>query len=200
METIRGKTSQTMDLARITTRLKDYERVILDLGTGDGRYVCTLAKDHPEWFILGVDSCRENLRTSSRGDWPNMLFVIASAQALPQELHGLVSHMTINFPWGSLLKSLLEGDPLLMNGLSSIAKPNAQIDIHVNGGAFAEAGTSLESGTQLICENMNRNRWEIKHSAILDHGTLRNFPTTWAKRLAYGRDPCAMRLSGIFGS
>jgi hypothetical protein len=25
---------------------------------------------------------------------------------------------------------------------------------------------------------------------------LRSFPSTWAKRLAFGRDPCAMTLNG----
>src|SRR6185369_1989880 len=112
METIRGRSSQTLDLNGSMDRLTNYRRVLLDLGTGDGRYVRQLAGEHPDWFMIGVDSCRENLHEYSRAKLPNMLFVIASAQDLPCELSGLISNIMVNFPWGSLLESLLAGDTL----------------------------------------------------------------------------------------
>jgi hypothetical protein len=40
METIRGKTSLDLDLTELNERLANYHRIILDLGTGDGRYSC----------------------------------------------------------------------------------------------------------------------------------------------------------------
>ncbi|HET9911668.1 MAG TPA: class I SAM-dependent methyltransferase, partial [Anaerolineales bacterium] len=107
METIRGRKSLDLDLNGWKERLANYNHIILDLGTGDGRYARTLAEGHPDWFIIGVDACRENLREHSQAKLKNMLFVIARAQDLPRELHGLVSHITVNFPWGSLLESLL---------------------------------------------------------------------------------------------
>ena len=66
METIRGKTSLKLGLNGLKERLAGYHRVSLDLGTGDGRYVRTLADKHPDWFMIGVDACRENLREYSR--------------------------------------------------------------------------------------------------------------------------------------
>ena len=125
METIRGRKSLEVDFERLTDRLANYNRIILDLGTGDGRYVRTLADRHPDWFILGVDSCRENLHKTSQAKMPNAMFIIARAQALPWELNGLVSHITINFPWGSLLESLLRGDPALVRGLESVSRATA---------------------------------------------------------------------------
>lgn len=196
METIRGKTSLDLDLTELTARLATYNRVLLDLGTGDGRYVRTLADHHPDWFIIGVDSCRENLRDHSRATLTNMLFVIASAQHLPRELNGLVSYITINFPWGSLLEGLLRNDPCLLNGLSSIAQKDARIDVFLNGGALAEAGTSLDSGSMMIHENMNSHGWNLRDPKLIDGHALKVFPTTWARRLAHGRDPRAMTFSG----
>ena len=196
MEVIRGKTSQSLDANGLRTRLENYERVFLDLGTGDGRYVRTLAEQHPDWFVIGVDACRENLRPSSRLDLPNALFIIANARALPQEFYGLISHVAINFPWGSLLESLLTGDPVLMNGLAQISKPHTKIDIRLNGGALAEAGSCLEAGTQTIFDHMNRYGWITKHPYLMDNHALQKFSTTWAKRLAYGRDPRAMAIHG----
>ncbi len=197
METIRGKTSHTLDLNGFSDRHKNYQRVILDLGTGDGRYVHFLADKYPDWFIIGVDACRENLYESSQIKLPNVLFVIANAQNLPPELSGLASHVTINFPWGSLLESLLISDIALMDGLSSIAKQNAQIDIHLNSGALAEVGRTLDAGTETIYENMNRHGWNLKDPYRVAREALRKFPTTWAKRVAHGRDPRAMALSGV---
>ena len=195
METIRGKTSHQLDFEGLAERLAGYSHIRLDLGTGDGRYVCRMAEQHQDRFFIGVDACRENLRANSQRKLPNALFIIASAQALPQELNGLISHVTINFPWGSLLESLLSGDPALMNGLSCISCLNAGIEIHLNGGALTEAGTTLEAGAEKIYHNMLRSGWQVNAPMAMNASALRNFPSTWAKRLAFGRDPRAIHLS-----
>ena len=196
MESIRGKQSLELDVQGWKDRLKNYDRILLDLGTGDGRYARTLAERNPRWFVIGVDSCRENLREHSQAKLSNLLFVIASAQDLPRELTGLASHVTINFPWGSLLESLLSGDPKLLRGLKSISRARAELDLRLNGGALAEAGKALESGTDRIYYNLLQAGWQIDPPRIMDASALKKFPSTWAKRLAFGRDPRAMMLSG----
>jgi 16S rRNA (adenine(1408)-N(1))-methyltransferase len=196
METIRGRTSLSLDLNTVKDQLKNYDRTVLDLGTGDGRYVYELANHHPDWFVVGVDACRENLRDRSRAKLPNMLFIIAPAQELPCEFEGLFWQVTINFPWGSLLDGLLACDPGLMRGLASISRLGAQIEIHLNSGALKEAGTSLEAGAAIIHENMEHHGWDLQHPHPMEQGALAKFPTTWARRLAHGRDPLAMNLSG----
>lgn len=196
METIRGRMPCTLDSTELQARHANHQRVILDLGTGDGKFALHHARTFPSHFVIGVDSCRENLRELSRTKLTNLLFVIASAQDLPNELNGLASHITINFPWGSLLESLLIGDNKLMHGLASIARANADIDIRLNGGALTEAGTTLEGGTKAIYNNLLKSGWRIKTLIAMEKTALRKFPGTWAKRLAFGRDPRAMQLSG----
>jgi hypothetical protein len=200
METIRGKAALDLDLNGLNERLNGHDRIILDLGTGDGRYVRSLADSFPAHFIIGVDSCRENLRQVSRAKLTNALFIIASAQDLPRELCGLASQVTINFPWGSLLAGLLNNDASLINGLNFIAQPGASIDLRLNAGALAEAGTTLEAGADRIYRNMAQAGWRIQHPVAIDAHTLRTFPSTWAKRLAFGRDPRAMALTGYLSS
>jgi 16S rRNA (adenine(1408)-N(1))-methyltransferase len=196
METIRGKTSLALNWNEFKDRLASYNHITLDLGTGDGRFVRTLAERQPASFVIGVDACRENLREHSRTNLPNMLFVIACARELPCEFEGLFSHITINFPWGSLLEGLLACDARLMYGLASVSGPNAQIEIHLNGGALAEAGSNLENGAGIIYENLSRCGWDLKHPHLMDQEVLKRFPTTWARRLAHGRDPSAVILRG----
>lgn len=196
METIRGRKSLELDFNWLKERLANYNRINLDLGTGDGRYVRTLADKHHDWFVIGVDSCRENLREHSQAKLQNMLFIIASAQDLPKELNGLVSHIAINFPWGSLLASLLAAEPKLMHGLKFVSRPRASLKLRLNGGALAEAGKTLEAGTDRIYYNLLQAGWQLEHPAMMDASALKKFPSTWAKRLAFGRDPRAMMLSG----
>ncbi len=196
METIRGRTPLELQLDGLTERLTDYDHIVLDLGTGDGRYVRTLATAYPDWFVIGLDACRENLREHSRVRLPNMLFVIASAQDLPRELAGLVSHITINFPWGSLLESLLASDAKLLRGLECVSNAIASVDIRLNSGALMEAGTTFEAGAETIFNNLLRAGWRVSPPVEMDSRLLRSFPSTWAKRLAYGRDPRAVILNG----
>lgn len=196
METILGRKSLALDLTGLAERLANYHRVMLDLGTGDGRYVQCLADNFPDAFVIGVDACRENLQAHSRTKQPNALFVIANAQDLPHELNGLVSHLTINFPWGSLLKSLLDGDPRLLYGLEAVSCMGASLTVRLNGGALAEQGWMLEDGAEQIYNNLMQAGWRLKSPMLMQAEALRGFPTTWAKRLAFGRDPRAMQLSG----
>lgn len=195
METIRGRQSREINKTELHQRLAGYEDILLDLGTGDGRFVCKTAEKHKDRFIVGLDSCRENLRVNSRRKLPNTLFVIASAQSLPRELNGLVSHVNINFPWGSLLESLLNNDTCLVDGLLSVTRPYASMDIHLNADALSTAGWELKLGADQIERVLNASEWKTKSRTCLDAHMLCSIPTTWAKRLAFGRDPRAIRLS-----
>jgi 16S rRNA (adenine(1408)-N(1))-methyltransferase len=196
METIRGRKSLDIDSNGLKDRLANYNRILLDLGTGDGRYARTLAEAHPDWFIIGVDACRENLREHSQAKLPNLLFIIARAQALPRDLNGLVAHVTINFPWGSLLEGLLTADPKLMCGLKSVLHARSSLDLRLNGGALVESGKTLEAGTDRIYYNLLQAGWQLEHPVMMDATALKKFPSTWAKRLAFGRDPRAMAMNG----
>ena len=196
METIRGRKSLELDLNEWEDRLANYRHIVLDLGTGDGRYARTLAEKHLDHFVIGLDACRENLREHSQAKLPNLLFMIAAAQDLPAELENRVSQITINFPWGSLLQSLLSGDAKLMCGIKTVSRPNALLTLRLNGGALAEAGKTLEAGTDRIYYNLLQAGWQIEHPVMIDASALRKLPSTWAKRLAFGRDPRAMLLSG----
>lgn len=194
MERIRGKTSAEIDADGLAAGVAGYGDVLIDVGTGDGRYVLHVARTCPTWFAVGVDACRDNLRRASRRAPGNALYVIANALALPGELDGTASKITINFPWGSLLKGLLDGDPMLLEGLLSIARPGAALEVTLNAGALAEAGHTLESGGARVRQALHEGGFDVGDPVRLDARELRQCRTTWAKRLAYGRDPHAVCL------
>jgi 16S rRNA (adenine(1408)-N(1))-methyltransferase len=197
MECIRGKTSAGIDATGLAA---GYDDVLIDVGTGDGRYVMHVARTRPSWFAVGVDACRENLRKASRRAPANALYVIANALALPKELAGMASKVTINFPWGSLLVGLLDGEPGLLEGLLAIARPGAALEVRLNAGALADAGYTLESGGARVRRALHEGGFDAGDLLRLDARDLRRCHTTWAKRLAYGRDPRAVCLRGRLGS
>ncbi len=196
METIRGKASREIGLNELRDRLAGYSSVLLDLGTGDGRYAATLARQQPACFVIGVDACRENLRQQSRMEQRNMLFVIAEAGRLPCELNGLASRIAINFPWGSLLEGLLNPDSDLMRAMALASHAAASLEVRLNAGALAEAGTALEAGAEQVCRSLSRSGWVMHTPTSISAVGLRGLPTTWARRLAFGRDPRAIQING----
>ncbi len=196
METIRGKMSRDMNINELHGQCGCYNKILIDLGTGDGRFALDFAMRHPDWFVIGLDACRENLREHSRATRPNLLFAICEAQSLPWELTGMASRLTINFPWGSLLSALLSGEPALMRGLASISNPQASLEIRLNAGALAEAGAALDTGTACVRDRLMQAGWLMEPPQSISLAVLRSLPSTWARRLAFGRDPRAMQISG----
>jgi hypothetical protein len=201
VECIRGRTSAEIDADVLAAGVAGYDNVLVDVGTGDGRYVLHVARACPTWFAIGMDACRDNLRTASRKAPPNALYVIANALALPEEeLGGMASKVTINFPWGSLLTGLLDGDPMLLEGLLTIARPGATLEVRLNPGALSEAGYTLESGGAWVRRALHEGGFDVGDLVRQDARELRQCPTTWAKRLAYGRDPRAVFLRAMLAS
>lgn len=197
MEILRGKHASFIDRRTLAERLAGYNTIHIDIGTGDGRYVQHSAKSDPTCFGIGIDSCRENLQEVSRRAPANTLFVIANALALPSELRGLATQFTVNFPWGSLLEGLMVADSAVLAGLKAIARPHARLDIRLNSGALAEVGYRLEQGAERVQAALTASDFAMQSPVTLTERELKSFPTSWAKRLAFGRDPHAVYVHGV---
>lgn len=195
MEGICGTRAFAIDADNLATRIRGHHGVLMDVGTGDGRYVRYVARTCPAWFSIGIDACRENLRANSRQAPDNALFVIANALTLPTELHARANRIVVNFPWGSLLEGLLAGDPPLLGSLIALARPGATLDIRLNAGAFAALGRPAEEGLQRAQQALHQRGLAVGAPQSLDRAALRAYPSTWAKRLAHGRDPRTWRLT-----
>jgi hypothetical protein len=197
MEIIRGKKTSFMDTVALSERMAGYKTIHIDMGTGDGRFVKHIAQTYPQGFVMGIDSCRENLQAVSREEAGNMLFVIANAQSLPSELSGLAGLVTINFPWGSLLEGLLAHEQPLLHSLAAVTQANARLEVRLNGGALANCGWSLEEGAKQVRNMLRENSFDMCQPVLMTARDLQSCPTTWAKRLAFGRDPRAMYIAGV---
>lgn len=104
----------------------------VDLGTGDGRRVLATAARDPDTLAIGLDANAATMADSSRRAWrgrtslPNALFAVAAAERPPEALHGLAGALTVNFPWGSLLRGLLGEDDAVLAGVARLMAPGAE--------------------------------------------------------------------------
>ncbi|HEY6046701.1 MAG TPA: methyltransferase domain-containing protein [Pyrinomonadaceae bacterium] len=111
--------------------------VILDIGTGDGRFVYQSARENPAKFYLGIDANAKPLgkismkatRRPAKGGAPNLMFVQAAIEDLPAELNDTADEIHIHFPWGSLLRAVATGDADILHNLHRISAPACLLEV-----------------------------------------------------------------------
>lgn len=109
--------------------------MIADLGTGDGRFVLATAAADPGRLVVGIDPVAASMAEASRrasaparkGGLPNAVFVVASAESIADGLAGLADLVTVNLPWGSLLRGALAVDVAAARGIASLVAPGGRV-------------------------------------------------------------------------
>lgn len=196
--------------------LKPYleKDVVIDIGTGDGSYVVKSARENPDTFYIGIDAAAENLSHHSqkaakkpqKGGLPNALFVHASVEALPQELAGVASQITINLPWGSLLKAVALPDVAILRDIAKLCRPQATLRVVFGYDVANEKKMIEELSLPLITpaylestltQAYREAGFEIRWRYI-SQDELKQLPTAWAKKLAYGKERQFIEIIGKY--
>ena len=172
-----------------------HQTMHIDVGTGDGRYALHLARREPEHGVVGLDTCLDHLAVHPRRVPENLRFICADARAIPSELAGRAASLTVNFPYSSLLNGLLAGDEALLASLAAALAPGGHVAIRINARALAETGVTLvEAGGRVERACRGVGLGQITTTA-LEGEDLRRFPSTWAKRIGFGRQPWAVQIT-----
>ncbi len=180
------------------------------MGTGDGAFVLRRARAEPRRLHVGIDANAEALREASRraarkpkrGGAPHALFVRAAAEALPDELAGLANAVTVLLPWGSLLRGVAAPEPLVLAGLRALCAPGATLLVVTGYDPRRDPGTA---GARPLAP-LSRERLDVEvlpayrdagfaaDAAVATPAELRGLGTTWASRLAFGRERSYWRI------
>jgi 16S rRNA (adenine(1408)-N(1))-methyltransferase len=115
------------------------EGIVIDIGTGDGRFVFQCARRNPRKFFIGIDANPRPLeklsekihRKPAKGGLPNVLFLQAAVEELPAELDGMADEIHIHFPWGSLLGAVATGNKAVLSNLRRVCREEALLEIIV---------------------------------------------------------------------
>jgi 16S rRNA (adenine(1408)-N(1))-methyltransferase len=139
-EKIVGKRSSPIDTDELHGLVFTHDAVELDIGTGDGRHVLETAREEPSRLVIGIDAVAENMTEISRkaaatprkGGVGNAIYIRGAAEQLPGPFAGLADLVTVNYPWGSLMRIVAEPDIEALAGIHALCKPLAKLRILLN--------------------------------------------------------------------
>jgi hypothetical protein len=121
-------------------------------------------------------------------------------EGLPSELDGLATAVTVLLPWGSLLRAVAAPDPAALAGLRAMCAPGGSLVVVLGYDAAADPASSLAplSRERLGDELLPRYRDAGFDAAAtpVSRDELRALGTTWASRLAFGRERPFFRVAG----
>jgi 16S rRNA (adenine(1408)-N(1))-methyltransferase len=175
---------------------RQYSRVHLDLGSGDGTFVVRTARSDADLGVVGIDTCLDHLRGAIRHYPANARFFRSDARSLPDTFNGCFDRVSINFPYGSLLEAILNVDRQLQAEITRVTRDRAEIEVIVNESALAGLCIEFDAGRELVRrfgEGLTGFRTSTSEMTAAD---LKNFPSAWSRKLGYGRQPRAIRLAG----
>ncbi len=176
------------------------EGVIVDIGTGDGRFVYQSARQNPNKFYIGIDPNVKPLekisekihRKPAKGGAPNVLFVQSAVEDLPPELNGVADEVHVHFPWGSLLRAVITGDLEMLRNVRRISSPGAMLEVVLGLDPSRDRSEierlglpvlSLEYVDQVLIPRYATAAFEIFERGVRPASEWPEFDTSWAKRL-----------------
>jgi 16S rRNA (adenine(1408)-N(1))-methyltransferase len=179
-------------------------RVVVDVGTGDGRFVYETARRDKDALYVGIDPdagamaeyAYRAARKPARGGIENALYVVAALEQLPPELAGAADVVHVNFPWAGLLRAVIRPEPEALAGLVRLLRPGGQIEIVLCYDAqhdkAALRGETLPPLDGQYIEDVMRPAYAaaglaIEESRQLSREEALAIASTWGRRLLHGR-------------
>jgi predicted RNA methylase len=177
------------------------EGIIIDIGTGDGRFVYRSARQNPKKFYIGIDANPRPLekisekihRKPSKGGLPNVIFIQSAVEDLPSELDGIADEVHVHFPWGSLLGALATGDRVVLDNLRRICSTDAALEVVIGLDTVRDVAEIERLGLQdisityidsILVPNYRDAGFEIVEKGLISASEWPALETSWAKRLA----------------
>jgi hypothetical protein len=143
---------------------------------------------------VGIDPVAATMAEASRraaaparkGGLPNARFVVASAETLPLGLEGVAGLVTVNLPWGSLLRGALAVDPTAACGIASLVAPGGHVDMLLAPAARDGLAADVDVEARLadgLGEDWRALGLELVAASPATAAHVAERPTTWARRL-----------------
>lgn len=174
--------------------------MVLDIGTGDGRFVYALARENPNKFFIGIDANAKPLekismkatRKPAKGGLPNVLFLQSAVENLPEELNGVADEIHIHFPWGSLLRAIAIGDEDILKNLKRISAPECLLEIIIGIDETRDRAEierlelpalSIEYLETVLIPKYEAAGFEVIEKGVLNKSDWSRLETSWARKL-----------------
>lgn len=211
MEKVEGKRQHPVSSGEIAALASGYQHCLVDIGCGDGRFVLRQARADRACLCVGIDANADAMRESARraaakparGGMPNAIYIVSSLEALPDDLAGIATRLTIQYPWGSLLRILIEPDRTLLEKIARLAVAGAPFTVLINLSVFDDPGYAARLDMPPLDESRFRERlmptWAELGLVVESVATQRESAeasSSWGKRLIKGSGRTVLAIAG----
>ena len=163
----------------------------MDVGAGDGGYVLHRARTEPTTFAIAIDASPHALAAGAwrarRARLGNAAFLVDGVERVPPGLASLADELTIHFPWGSLLRGLVDGSSAVVGPIALLMKPGAQLRVLMS--AIERDGLSDVTPSLVVSRRVAyaEHGLHLIEARWASAGTIAESRSAWAKRLAIGQ-------------
>ena len=142
-------------------------------------------------FAIAIDASPDRLAEGAwrakRGRVANAAFLVEGVERLPHELACLADEVVVHFPWGSLLRGLVDGSCSVIGPIAGLMKPGAELRILLSA---ADRDGLIEVTPSVMTF---RRAAYVEHGLHLieaqwaSHAIVTESHSAWAKRLGVDR-------------
>lgn len=210
---LHGKEKKNMTAEEFDALCAQFSRVVIDVGTGDGKNVYKNGKSDPDTLYVGLDAAAENMTDTAKklvkkpekGGLANVLLVVGTAENPPEELFGKADELTVFFPWGSLLQGVACAQEEMLSKLHALCKVGADFTFVTTYSPSFEAAEIEKRGLPALSIEFLEGEYKetiapmgflVEEVALHDNSYAAGFESAWAKRLAHGRKRDFYRVTG----
>ena len=163
----------------------------MDVGAGVGGYVLHRARTEPRTFAIAIDASPDALArgawSAKRADLANAAFLVEGVERLPPELGRLADEVTVHFPWGSLLRGLLDGSSSVVGSLAALMKDGAELRVLLSAGERDGLTELTPSVISSRSETFAGHGLRLVDARWASGAIVAESRSAWAKRLGVGR-------------
>lgn len=205
-----GRKVEEIGAATLLELAHRYQAVLVDLGTGDGRWLYRVARVRPEVLCVGMDANADAMREVSyraarkaaRGGLPNVRFIAASVESLPAGLLEMADEIWVSYPWGSLLRAVAAPDSAVLRGVVEILKPRGVLRVAVNESVFEQPGVLRRLGLPSrpfpeIVDALRAGYSEVGLNVTAWRSDAAKIRSSWASRLRQGAGARTLWLEAV---
>ena len=210
MKCVKGNKIIELDKTELDQLINAYEETVIDLGTGDGRFVYKNASANPKALFIGIDTLAVNMaeysKKARKEKLYNALFVVGSLEILPTELNYAADRLFIILPWGTLLQTIVNVSEVGVKTIASLLKPEANLEIifgydqRLEPSEFKRLDLPSEINEDLIKDViapafLNYGKLTLTSTETLAKTDLENFESSWSKKIAFGNERPIFKLT-----
>jgi 16S rRNA (adenine(1408)-N(1))-methyltransferase len=139
--------------------------------------------------VIALDANPAGLRDASRHAPANALFVRCAAEAMPAELNGIATLLTIQFPWGSLLRGASGADPRLTHRLAALVAPGGRVQLLLASAAHDARGGQTAIDPAEVAAAWHAAGMRLTEARVATLADAAAAHSSWGKRLLRNPGP-----------